>query len=62
MPVITSTLGLWVATTRCIPTARAFWASLMTASSTLAAAVIIRSASSSMTMTTYGICFSARSL
>ncbi len=51
MPVMTSTLGRWVATTRCNPTALAFWAIRITASSTLAAACIMRSASSSMTIT-----------
>ncbi len=49
MPVITSTRGDWVASTRWMPTARAFWASRMIESSTSAGATIIRSASSSMT-------------
>src|SRR5213082_2272241 len=54
MPVITSTRGLCVASTRWMPTARAFCASRMTESSTSAGATIIRSASSSITHTTYG--------
>ena len=54
MPVITSTRGLWVASTRWIPTARAFWARRMIESSTSAGATIIRSASSSITHTMYG--------
>ena len=54
MPVITSTRGLWVASTRWIPTARAFWASRMIESSTSAGATIIRSASSSITQRMYG--------
>ena len=49
IPVMTSTRGLCVASTRWIPTARAFCASRMTASSTSAGATIIRSASSSIT-------------
>src|SRR4051794_7654867 len=49
MPVITSTRGDCVASTRWIPTARAFWARRMIESSTSAGATIIRSASSSMT-------------
>ena len=49
MPVITSTRGLCVASTRWMPTARAFCARRMIESSTSAGATIIRSASSSMT-------------
>ena len=49
MPVITSTRGLWVASTRWMPTARAFWARRMIESSTSAGATIMRSASSSIT-------------
>ena len=49
MPVMTSTRGLWVASTRWMPTARAFWARRMIESSTSAGATIIRSASSSIT-------------
>ena len=54
MPVMTSTRGLWVASTRWMPTARAFWAIRMIESSTSAGATIIRSASSSITHRTYG--------
>jgi hypothetical protein len=54
MPVITSTRGLWVASTRWIPTARAFCARRMIESSTSAGATIIRSASSSITHRMYG--------
>ena len=49
VPVITSVDGRWVASTRWIPIARAFWASRMIESSTSAGATIIRSASSSIT-------------
>ena len=49
IPVITSTRGDWVASTRWMPTARAFWARRMIESSTSAGATIIRSASSSIT-------------
>ena len=49
IPVITSTRGLCVASTRWMPTARDFWASRMIASSTSAGETIIRSASSSIT-------------
>ena len=49
MPVITSALGRWVASTRWMPTARDFCASRMIESSTSAGATIIRSASSSIT-------------
>ena len=49
-PVMTSTLGRWVATIRCIPAARAFWAMRQIESSTSLPTTIIRSASSSMTM------------
>ena len=53
-PVTTSTLGRWVATTRWIPTARAIWAIRQIASSTSRGAIIIRSASSSITTSRYG--------
>ena len=46
-PVTTSTDGRWVASTRWIPAARAFWVIRTIASSTSRGAVIIRSASSS---------------
>ena len=49
-PVITSTDGRWVASTRWMPTARAIWAMRQTDSSTSRAATIIRSFSSSTTM------------
>ena len=49
-PVITSTEGRWVASTRWMPTARAIWAIRHTDSSTSRAATIIRSLSSSTTM------------
>ena len=54
MPVMTSTRGLCVASTRWMPTARAFCARRMIESSTSAGATIIRSASSSMTQRMYG--------
>ena len=54
IPVMTSTRGLCVASTRCIPTARAFCARRMIESSTSAGATIIRSASSSITHRMYG--------
>ena len=54
MPVMTSTRGLWVASTRWMPTARAFCAMRMIESSTSAGATIMRSASSSITHSTYG--------
>ena len=50
-PVITLTLGRWVATIRWMPTARAFWAMRVIDSSTSRAATIIRSLSSSTTTT-----------
>ena len=53
-PVITSARGLWVATTRCMPAARPIWATRQMDSSTSLAAIIMRSASSSMKMTTWG--------
>ena len=53
-PVITSARGLWVAMTRCMPAARPIWATRQTDSSTSLEATIIRSASSSMKMTTWG--------
>ena len=49
-PVMTSTDGRWVASTRWMPTARAIWAMRTTESSTSRAATIIRSLSSSTTM------------
>ena len=55
IPVITSVDGLCVATTRCIPTALAFCAILAIDSSTLPAATIIRSASSSIIIIMNGI-------
>ena len=55
VPVITSTEGRWVATTRCIPAARASAARRLIAFSTSLEATIIRSASSSMMMTTLGM-------
>src|SRR3954465_8903037 len=54
IPVITSTDGRCVASTRWMPTARLFWASRMTASSTSCGEIIIRSASSSITTSRYG--------
>ncbi len=54
MPVITSTRGLCVASTRWMPTARAFCAIRMIESSTSPGATIIRSASSSITQRMYG--------
>ena len=60
-PVRTSVEGRCVATTRWMPTARAFCARRTTDSSTSFGAIIIRSASSSMTMTISGIGSSFRS-
>ena len=54
IPVMTSTRGLCVASTRWMPTARAFCARRMIESSTSAGATIIRSASSSITQRMYG--------
>ena len=54
-PVITSARGLWVAMTRCIPEARPIWATRQMDSSTSLAATSIRSASSSMTTTIWGM-------
>ena len=54
IPVITSTDGRCVASTRWIPTARDFCASRMIASSTACGLIIIRSASSSITTSRYG--------
>ncbi len=51
-PVMTSTDGRWVASTRWIPTARAIWAMRQTDSSTSRAATIIRSFNSSTTIRT----------
>ena len=59
MPVITSTLGRCVASTRCIPTARAICASRVTDSSTFRPSRIIRSASSSIRIRIYGSGFSS---
>ena len=53
-PVSTSTLGRWVATTRWMPVARASWARRHSVFSTSSAAVIIMSASLSITTTRYG--------
>ncbi|MCY1235718.1 hypothetical protein D9M72_483460 [compost metagenome] len=53
-PVITSTDGRCVASTRCRPAARAFCAMRAISSSTFLPTTIIRSASSSMTMTMVG--------
>ena len=53
-PVITSAEGRWVAMIRCIPLARPIWATRQMDSSTSLAATSIRSASSSMTTTTWG--------
>ena len=53
-PVITFTLGRWVATIRWMPTALAFWAMRVIESSTSRAATIIRSLSSSTTTTMNG--------
>ena len=52
MPVMTSTEGRWVASTRWMPTARAICASRVIASSTSDDDTIIKSASSSMTTMT----------
>ena len=54
IPVITSTDGLCVAITKCIPAALAFCANLQIASSTSFAATIIKSANSSMIITVCG--------
>ena len=54
-PVMTSTDGRCVATTRCMPAARAICAKRQIASSTSFGAAIIRSESSSMMMTICGI-------
>src|SRR5690554_1154324 len=55
IPVMTLTDGLWVATTRWIPIARASWANLAIGASISLPAVIIKSANSSMTRTIYGM-------
>ncbi len=62
MPVMTSTDGRCVASTRWMPTARDFWARRMIASSTACGDTIIRSASSSMTTSRYGSGSSPRAL
>ena len=54
MPVMTSEDGRWVATMRYMPAARAFCAMRQIEVSTSLAATIMRSASSSMTMTISG--------
>ena len=54
-PVITSAEGRWVAMIRCMPAARPIWATRQMDSSTSLAATSIRSASSSMTTTIWGI-------
>ena len=54
MPVMTSTDGRCVASSRWMPTARDFCASRMIASSTSAGETIMRSASSSITTSMYG--------
>ena len=54
-PVTTFTDGRWVARTMWMPVARAFWASRTIGSSTFLPSRIIRSASSSMMITMYGI-------
>ena len=53
-PVMTSTLGRCVASTRWMPAARAFCASRAISSSSFLPTIIIRSASSSITTTRYG--------
>ena len=53
-PVMTSTLGRWVAIRRWMPAARAICARRVIDSSTSFFATSIRSASSSMTITMYG--------
>ena len=53
-PVMTLTDGLWVAITRWIPAALASWARRQMESSTSLDATIIRSASSSMMITSWG--------
>ena len=53
-PVMMSALGRWVASRRWMPTARDFCARRMIASSTSPGAIIIRSASSSITHRMYG--------
>jgi hypothetical protein len=58
VPVMMSVEGRCVASSRWMPTARAFWARRMIASSTSAGATIIRSASSSMTQRMNGSGFS----
>ena len=60
IPVITSTDGRCVASTRWMPTARDFCASRMTESSTSWGEIIMRSASSSMTTSRYGMGVSPR--
>ena len=50
-PVSTSTEGRWVARIRWMPTARAIWARRVMDSSTSCEETIMRSASSSMTIT-----------
>ena len=54
-PVMTSDEGRWVATIRWMPAARPIWATRQIDSSTSLAATSIRSASSSMTTTIWGM-------
>ena len=61
-PVTTSAEGRWVATIRWIPAARPSWAIRTIEDSTSLPATIIRSASSSITMTKYGMCFGGFSM
>ena len=61
-PVMTSTEGRWVATTRCMPAALARAASRLMDSSTWAGDASIRSASSSMMITICGINLSSSPL
>ena len=56
-PVIISADGLWVATIKCIPAARASWVILIIDSSTSLAATNIKSASSSIITNINGILF-----
>ena len=53
-PVTTSTDGRWVASSRWMPAARAFWVIRTIESSTSRGATIIRSASSSTIARMYG--------
>ena len=51
---MTSTDGRWVASSRWMPAARAFWAMRAMSCSTFLPTIIIMSANSSMTTTMYG--------